>query len=123
VATFFVELQLLIDANREKPTFGDVEEQLMKLVDVDKGEQEEINDRMRPPTEAEDLEMAEDEDSDTEQEKRQKQSKSNKRKHRIRSRNAFIDAHLDGDDEETLDDYADLEDWIVCKRGRTYAQE
>ena len=38
---------------------------------------------------------------------------------RLRSRNAFIDAEL-GKSGHANDSYADLEDFIVCKRGRRY---
>ncbi|KAJ1489521.1 hypothetical protein T484DRAFT_1779879 [Baffinella frigidus] len=37
---------------------------------------------------------------------------------RIRSRNAYVDACLE--DEEGDDSYADLEDFIVCRKGRRY---
>eukprot|EP00961_Rhodomonas_salina_P152423 2051636-Rhodomonas_salina.2 len=37
---------------------------------------------------------------------------------RLRSRNAFVDAYLE--DEDGGDSYADLEDFIVCKKGSKY---
>jgi len=44
--------------------------------------------------------------------------KNKKRKNKSRSRNSFIDSFLEGEDAE---EYADLEDYIVCKKkGRNY---
>ena len=40
------------------------------------------------------------------------QVKRRKRPHRLRSRNAYVDAFLE--EEDGLDSYADLEDFIVC---------
>ena len=45
--------------------------------------------------------------------------KNRKRKHRLRSRNPFVDALLEEEDDE-FDDFADLEEFIVCKRGKIY---
>ena len=42
-----------------------------------------------------------------------------KRRHAIRSRNSYVDAVLH-EEEDGGDSYADLEDWIVFKRGRQY---
>ena len=47
-----------------------------------------------------------------------KNSKKRKKSNLFRSRNNFIDAALAEEGEE--DNFADLEDWIVCKPGRNY---
>ena len=52
--------------------------------------------------------------------------KKKRKQHALRSRNSYVDAMLndeeDGDEEgvDPQDTFADLEDWIVFKRGRNY---
>lgn len=46
--------------------------------------------------------------------------RSKKKKRSLRSRNPYIDDQL-AVDVEAEDDYADLEDWIVVKKGKSYA--
>ena len=45
--------------------------------------------------------------------------RSKKKKRSLRSRNPYIDDQL-AVDIEAEDDYADLEDWIVVKKGKSY---
>jgi len=57
-----------------------------------------------------------------EEEEEEEKSRAQKRKRRkrqaLRSRNAFVDAYLG--EEDGLDSFADLEDFIVCRNGTTY---
>jgi hypothetical protein len=45
--------------------------------------------------------------------------RSKKKKRSLRSRNPYIDDQL-AVDADAEDDYADLEDWIVVKKGKSY---